>query len=107
MEPRRDRLFSAVPGNSVVTSEIPVPNGEMWGIEDFSGAAAYLPDVEAQLIWDYNTENAEILAATHGDATIYIGREIVGDGTKLLAIVLDNGTSKEQTIGASWEGVKL
>ncbi len=99
--------YEAVASGTAVTDDVIVPDGESWEIRTFTGNAAYVSDVAVCLVWDRGGSAEEVLAATHGDATITVGREITGDGTKKLSIMLDNQSSETHTIGAGYTGVVL
>jgi len=81
-----------------------IPDGESWTIRRFTGAGAYLDDTTVSLVWDYGGASPQILAATHGDAQVELLAELVGNGSKILALVLTNDTDSAHTLGGAWEG---
>ena len=78
-----------------------VPSGEVWFVEHFEGNAAFVEDTEVCLVWDYGGTE-EIIRATHGDAVWTPGYAFTGNGTKKLAIVLDNQSANSQSMGGSY-----
>ncbi len=102
-----ESVYQTVPPNGEITSEIVIPDGEIWHIRHFQGSAAYLSDTVVCLIWDRGEAGEIILGATHGDADIQVDQELVGDGVKVIVIVIDNGSPKLQTMGVSWDGIML
>lgn len=90
----------------VVKDQVPA-NGKTWELVRFVGSAAYVPTTSVRLVWDYGGAGEEVLASTHGDANLDFVRQIVGDGTKKLALVLENDDDAAQVIGARYEAKEL
>lgn len=90
----------------VVKDQVPA-SGKTWEIVRFVGTAAYLPMTAAKLVWDFGGAGEEIIAATHGDANLDLVRQVVGDGTKKLSIVLENDDASAQVLGARYEAREL
>ena len=104
MGPRNDSIYKEVASLDEDSSDSVIPSGEVWTIRKFVGAGAYLDDTIVSLIWDYGGAGEEMLASTHGDATIELLKELTGDGTKKLSIVLTNDTNSAHVMGGQWEG---
>jgi len=66
-------------------------NGEEIYICCFNGQACFTPNSAVYVAWDYGGENEVILFSTKGSAEIHLESEIIGDGTKKIAVVCDNG----------------
>lgn len=90
----------------LVKDQVPA-NGKTWEIVRFVGTGAYLATTAAKLVWDSGGAGEEIIAATHGDANLELVRQVVGDGTKKLAIVLENDSPSAQVLGARYEAKEL
>ena len=101
-----DTLYKDVAGLSEVTTDIVVPNGEIWLIHKFTGAASSHDDTAVCVIWDPAGVN-EIVTCTHGDATHDINKKVTGDGVKVIRLRLTNDTSSARIIGGSWEAKVL
>lgn len=99
-------IFQSVPASSATYEDQIIPNGETWIVQHVSGAAAFSPDVRVLIVWDRGGANEEILFATHGDSTKEIDRELTGDGSKKLSIVLENDLAEAATIGGSYVAVE-
>lgn len=98
-----DSYYDSVPSLGEYTSEKTPANGNTWRIYRFVAGGAYVDDAHVCLVWDYGGAGEIILRASHGDADLPVHHDIVGDGTKKLAIVLINDTAAERVLGASWE----
>lgn len=81
-----------------------IPNGEKWELTYWWGSANPSRDTHVAIIWDYDGNDPEILALTHGDIDNRgINIEITGDGVKKLAIVLRNDEALMiETLGAGY-----
>jgi len=79
------------PANSTVT------------IQQIVGEGAYTLNSEIRVVWDYNSENSEILWTIRGSG-IFSNKIIIDsiktDGNKVLALVVDNGESNKLNISA-------
>ena len=104
---RGDSFYETVAAvTQAVKDQIP-PNGKTWEVVRFVGSAAYLAETSVRLVWDYGGVGEEVLASTHGDSNVELVRQVVGDGTKKLAIVLENTSLSGQAIGARYEAREL
>lgn len=90
----------------VVKDQVPA-NGKTWEIIRFVGSAAYVATTSVKLVWDYGGAGEEIIASTHGDANVEMVRQVVGDGTKKLALVLENDSDSAQSLGGRYETREL
>lgn len=85
-------------------------NGEIWEVTYFQGSGAYLDDTTVSLQWDFyeTAGEAQIIAATHGDAEHHsLGAQITGDGTKSLCVVLTNDTDSAHVLGGRFEARRI
>ena len=104
---RSDSLYEAVPAlGRVVKDQVPA-NGKTWEIVRFVGSAAYLALTTVKLVWDQGGAGEEVIASTHGDANLELVRQVVGDGTKKLALVLENDAPAAQMLGGRYEAREL
>lgn len=104
---RSDSFYETVPAlGQAVKDQVPAP-GKTWEIVRFVGSAAYLAETTARLVWDQGGASEEILASTHGDSNIELVRQVVGDGSKKLALVLENASQAGQSLGARYEAREL
>ena len=60
-----------------------------------------------KLVWDIGGPGEEVIASTHGDANVELVRQVVGDGTKKLALVLENDAPSAQVLGGRYEAREL
>lgn len=104
---RSDSLYETVAAlGRVVKDQVPA-NGKTWEIVRFVGSAAYLSTTAVKLVWDAGGAGEEVIASTHGDANLELVRQVVGDGTKKLALVLENDASAAQSLGCRYEAREL
>lgn len=104
---RSASFYENVPAlGQVVTDQVPAA-GKTWEVVRFVGSAAYLAETSVKLVWDFGGAGEEVLASTHGDANIELVRQVVGDGTKKLALVLVNASLSGQALGARYEAREL
>jgi len=104
---RSESLYETVAAfGCVVKDQVPA-NGKTWEIARFVGSAAYLSTTAVMLVWDHGGAGEEIVASTHGDANIELFRQVVGDGVKKLALVLENDAPSAQVLGARYEVKEL
>lgn len=104
---RADSFYETVPAlGQSVKDQVPAA-GKTWEIVRFVGSAAYLAETTVKLVWDQGSASEEVLASTHGDSNIELVRQVVGDGTKKLALVLQNASLSGQEIGARYEAREL
>ena len=89
-----------------VKDQVPA-NGKTWEIVRFVGSAAYLSTTAVKLVWDFGGPGEEVIASTHGDANLELVRQVVGDGTKKLALVLENDAPSAQVLGGRYEAREL
>lgn len=95
-------LFKLVAAVSLETDEWIIPNNEVWEISNFNGFAAGSVDTCVKVIWDYSGTQV-VLFATHSDGRHTVIETVTGNGTKKLAIVLDNDSSQGETLGCVYE----
>lgn len=99
-----ESLFQEVDALTEVAEEWTVPTTEVWEVDSFQGAGAYLDDTTAALVWDYGGAAPVLIAATHGDTVARaIGFQVTGNGTKKLALVLTNDTNSGHVLGGRYE----
>ena len=104
---RGDSFYETVAATSqTVRDQVPA-NGKTWEVLRFIGSGAYLAETSVKLVWDYGGSSEEVLASTHGDANIALVRQVVGDGAKKLALVLENTSLSGQGLGARYEAREL
>jgi hypothetical protein len=99
-------IFQSVPATSTTYEDQTIPNGDTWKIQKATGSAAFTADVHVLLVWDRGGAGEEILFATHGEAQSVLDRDLVGDGVKILSIVLENNSLDAQVIGGSYVAVE-
>lgn len=92
-------LYKQVAANGSETDDYTPAGGERVCLSYIGGNGCADPQAYVAVIWD-PTGTPEILFATHGDASRPAERELVGDGSKKLRILLKNETATPQTIGA-------
>ena len=102
----KDNLAADVGALSEETADTLIPDGETWEVFTFRGAAAYLDDTAACLIWDPDG-TPELLACTHGDGEFEPEFSCVGDGTKVLRISLTNDTNTGRVLSGEWKARKI
>ena len=88
------RKYCAVNSETTTTEEYTPANGEMLFLTSLGGDAATNDNVKVKIIWD-----TETLFTTHTSNTQPTSKEITGDGTKKLSIILDNQSSQTEEIG--------
>lgn len=99
-----DQFFAEVGALSESAQTMIIPDGEVWEIQKFVGAAAYDEGTKACLVWDYG--GAEVLLySTHGDGSFSGDDQLTGDGVKKVAICLVNDTASAQTLGGQFSGL--
>ena len=104
---RNDTLYENVPAlGRVVKDQVPA-TGKTWEIVRFVGSGAYVPETTVKLVWDQGGAAEEVIASTHGDANLDLVRQVVGDGTKKLALVLENDSPAARAIGGRYEAREL
>lgn len=95
-------MYNVVGPNEEVDYII-IPDGEQWEIQDWWGSANPNRDTHVCIIWDYGGVEEEILSVTHTSEKRVIGRTLIGDGLKKLAISLRNDTAlTTETLGAGY-----
>ena len=99
-------LVAEVAALSEEIDDLIIPSGETWEVFAFTGAAAYLDDTAACLIWDPAGAN-KILACTHGDGTFEPIELVAGDGAKVLRISLQNDTNTARVLGGDWKARRV
>ena len=97
-----DSLYLVVEATDLNRSDVIVPNGAVWEITRFVGAASYLDDTSACLLWDPDGVNT-VVSCTHGDANVSPQFSVTGDGVKVLRIELSNDTNTPRVMGCRWE----
>jgi hypothetical protein len=104
---RSDSFYETVPAlGDTVKDQVP-PAGKTWEIVRFVGSAAYLAETSVKLVWDQGGAGEEVLASTHGDSNVEFVRQVVGDGIKKLALVLENTSQSGQALGARYTAREL
>jgi hypothetical protein len=104
---RSDSIYETVPAlGRAVKDQVPA-NGKTWEIIRFVGSAAYLAQTTVKLVWDHGGAGEEIIASTHGDTNLELVRQVVGDGIKKLALVLENDGVSGQLLGGRCEAREL
>lgn len=104
---RSDSLYESVAAlGRVVKDQVPAA-GKVWEIGRFVGSAAYMAATSVKLIWDYGGAGEEIISSTHGDANTELVRQVVGDGTMKLALVLENDSDSAHALGGRYEAREL
>lgn len=105
MERKERRFYSSVSGLATATDSYIVPSGKMLSVEEFGGNAATHPDTTVRIVWDYGGASPEILFATHGDMIRQpIGINVLGNGVKVIAIILVNDQAASTFLGGFWIG---
>jgi hypothetical protein len=104
---RSDGHYEEVPALGRVVKEQVPANGKTWELVRFVGSAAYLPDTRVKLVWDVGGAGEEVIASTHGDANLEMVRQVVGDGTRKLALVLENDSLAARVLGGRYEAREL
>lgn len=94
-----DRLYSAVSGNTTISSTYTPANGVKFFIDEMGGDAALSQDCHVEIDWD-----GQILFSTHASSLQKDYQEFIGDGAKTLSINLVNNTNTTKTIGAYYKG---
>jgi hypothetical protein len=94
------------PGKPEVKEQIPA-EGSTWEVVQFTGCGGQSVFTTAKLVWDFEGKSEEILAATHGDANCTLVRQVVGDGKKRLALVLENNSEHDLVLGGRYEAREL
>jgi len=95
------RFYKQVASSSVETNECILASNEKIYLTEFGGNAVYSKDVKVEIIWD-----TTILLATHGDTVQKTAEELIGDGIKILKIVLTNDSEQAETVGGYYMGEK-
>ena len=93
-----DGYFFDVLSSTTKTSEQTIPDGDTWFIKEICIGAAGSAKCDVSLIWDYDG-TPEILFASSNPTNVALGRSLVGDGTKKLAIVLRNNCDDTYRMG--------
>ena len=97
-------LYKDVAAYTTETEEYVVPNNTRLEIGRFVASASYLADTCICLVWDYGGTGEEILRSCNGVIDLEVDHVLIGDNSKILAIVLENNTGSARTLGGSWEG---
>jgi len=90
---------------AIVDTQIPL-SGEIVRITEFKYQANPNQDTHVRLVWDYLGLSEEILAIGYGTGTTPICIEVVGDGTKILAIVVQNDSGGAEYLGGGYTALK-
>ena len=102
---RDDELIKVVSAGSYEIKEQTVDNGETWVIMFMCGNSVYRNDVKCEIRYGTD-ESYEILFVTHGDFSMDTYKELVGDGTKKIKILLQNDSSNSETLHACYRAKK-
>ena len=65
-------------------------NGATVEIKKFAGTAAFSVNSVVRLVWDYGGAAEEIVWTIKGEGKMPFDYEVIGDGTKKLAVVCEN-----------------
>ena len=68
-----------------------VPNGKRFKVLNFHGSAAFQPNAAVKLVWDFGGAGETIVWAIKGQDEMPFAFNEVGDGTKKIAVCLENG----------------
>ena len=104
---RSDSFYETVSALSQVVKDQVPPAGKTWEVVRFVGSGAYVAETSVKLVWDQGGAAEEVIASTHGDANITLVRQVVGDGTKKMALVLENASQSGQALGAQYEAKEI
>ena len=102
MANNNDEYFAEVAANVTSSKTVIIPNGETWELQKFSGAAAYISDSKAMVVWDFEGAGEEVIYFTHGDGVFLGERQFAGDGVKKMAICLVNDSAESQFLGGQY-----
>ena len=83
-------LTTIVTANTELVDYEVIPNGDTWHIDRIIGSASPFRDSHIRLVWDYGSGNEDILAIVYGSFSIIIERDLLGNGVKKLALILEN-----------------
>jgi len=83
---------------NVKTKEQTIPNGDTWHISEIHIGASGSSACHVSLVWDYGGTE-EILFSTGIPTNVHLNKDLVGDGTKKLAIVLTNNCTATKRMG--------
>ena len=97
------RFYKHVAANSSEVDEFTPPAGNYF-ISLVGGNAGVSPATVVAIHWDYGEAGQEMLFSTHGDAKQDVQIELDADGTKKLAIVLQNDQGTADCLGGFWTG---
>jgi len=98
------RKYQSVPAYTAVNHDYtPSPNERLY-LERIGGTAIPSdPHVIVKIIMDPNGDN-ELLLATNSESDQQTARKLIGDGVKVMRIVLDNQTSTSKIMGGFFFG---
>lgn len=102
-----DAHYEVVTAGQEVSHEQVPANGKVWNITYVEADAPSSSDGWIALIWDYGGANEEILFLTYASKSKSLDREIVGDGTKVLALILHNEGGTDLMMGGCYEAREI
>lgn len=88
------RFYQAIAATGSANLEYVPESGEKIHLCEIGGNAARDIDVKVEIFW-----NDILLLSTHGDTTQRSCLELIGDGSKILKILLTNNSDQSETIG--------
>lgn len=98
------RIYKNVAASSTVTLDYVVPDGEILSIDVIGLNSSAAPDTSTCLVWDA-LGTPEIVLSSYGDVLQpNLNLEFLGDGVKVLRIVLANDLTEPTYMGGYWQG---
>lgn len=94
--------YKTVPANSEDNDPVIIPNGQSWKVQSWIGEAHPFKDTTVCIVWDHEGASPETVALTHSSSNHKLDFNAVGDGTKVLAICLQNDSSGPVDLGVEF-----
>ena len=98
------RLYKNVAASSSETLDYVPADGEQLLVMVLGGDSSSSPETNCCVLWDQGGGAQEILFSTYADAKQEnVHHLIIGDGVKILRIMLQNDLTESVLIGAYWQ----
>lgn len=95
-------FFSLVAAYSTESQDYVIPDGKQFVIGTCYGEAANSPETEVAVIYDPLGVN-QVVFATHGSSTnSFVKFPVIGDGIKMIRILLINSGLTQIRLGGGW-----
>lgn len=102
MADKSRKYYKTVPANSEDNDPVIIPTGQTWKIQAWIGEAHPFKDTTVCIVWDHGGAGEEVVTLTHSTSNHRLDFNAVGDGTKVLSILLQNDSSGPVELGVEF-----